>query len=183
MGCSTTQIARRLEFGFCGRITVTSAVGRFQFCSCLDTLYQCRPRPDWREAVTLGSFEACAALITSGWFEKHRRSLHLERTGKTRTKHTFPADCARLEIGFRPATPLRLVCWVSSLAIESVCANYSAARVVVSLSASPNPLGTGRSGNPAARFCNARPMTTRLISVVPSTIRSICARRDRRSNP
>jgi hypothetical protein len=52
----------------------------------------------------------------------------------------------------------------------SIEADYSAA---IASSVSPNPRGTAKSGRLAARFCNARPITTRLISVVPSTIRSI----------
>lgn len=38
----------------------------------------------------VGSLETFAALVTSGWFSKHRRSLRYERTGKTRTKRTLP---------------------------------------------------------------------------------------------
>lgn len=64
-----------------------------------------------------------------------------------------------------------------SLTIEG---DYSAATASC---VSPNPRGTVKSGKLAARFCKARPITTRLISVVPSTIRSIWASRERRSKP
>ena len=104
------------------------------------------------------------------------------RTGKERTKDKFAAFAPRSAISSdRPHLRGRSFDFTDFRRDFPVGSASPAGWDVQPVS--PKPFGTGRSGKVAARFCRARPITTRLISVVPSTIRSICASRDKRSRP
>ena len=108
------------------------------------------------------------SVVRKQSFIRFAKHSHGELAPRSTIQATGRKHAAGLSILLMSAQTLRLAPICQMRDIQSV---------------SPKPFGTGRSGRVAARFCKARPMTTRLISVVPSTIRSICARRDKRSRP